>query len=130
VEPELIQIDEASFRALEPLPKCRNCSALARPNILMFGDWSWVDRRTKTQELRLQAWLEELTSTAARFVIVELGAGSAIPTVRHFAEGVALKCGGRLIRINPREDDVPEGAIGLPLGAAEAIASLAQNLPW
>ena len=125
-EPKPIQIDEELFRALDPLPKCRICSALARPNVLMFGDCSWIDRRTQAQGLRLQAWLEEVS--AAHCAIIELGAGSAIPTVRHFAEMVAEKTNGALVRINPREYNVPEGSIGLEMAAVEAIAQLAQNL--
>jgi NAD-dependent SIR2 family protein deacetylase len=125
-EPGPIQIDEAQFRAFDPLPKCRNCSALARPNVLMFGDGSWLDHRTQAQELRLEAWFEDVS--AARLAIIELGAGSGIPTVRHFAELAAAKTCGTLIRINPMEYSVPEGGIGLPMGAAEAMAQLAQNL--
>jgi len=28
------------FEAIN-LPLCEKCSEVARPNILMFGDWSW-----------------------------------------------------------------------------------------
>ena len=42
---ETIHIEERTFRATEPLPGCWNCPALARPNILMFGDWSWLGHR-------------------------------------------------------------------------------------
>jgi len=35
---ENVTVEESTFRALEPLPRCRNCRALARPNVLMFGD--------------------------------------------------------------------------------------------
>jgi NAD-dependent SIR2 family protein deacetylase len=124
-----VRIAETEFRALEPLPKCKNCSALARPNILMFGDWTWIDDRTGVQESRLQDWLEEVAKKAARLTVIELGAGSAIPTVRHFAERVAAQMKATLIRINPQEHNAPQHAIELPLGAAEAMASLAQNLP-
>jgi hypothetical protein len=95
----------------------------------MFGDWSGLDQRTRAQQMRLEAWLNEQTESCVRFAVIELGAGSAIPTVRHFAERVAHQCGSTLIRINLHEHDVPDGAIGLALGAAEALMSLAQNLP-
>ena len=42
-----IDIDMERFRAREPLPRCPRCGAMARPNILMFGDWSWVEDRTE-----------------------------------------------------------------------------------
>ena len=34
-----VEVDEESFRASEPLPRCPECGALARPNVLMFGDY-------------------------------------------------------------------------------------------
>jgi NAD-dependent SIR2 family protein deacetylase len=118
---ETVKIEESSFRALEPLPRCRNCPALARPNVLMFGDGSWLDRRTEAQHERFNGWLNELAKSAAKVAVIELGAGSAIPTVRLTSERVVASLSGTLIRINPREDDVPSGQIGLPLGAAEGI---------
>src|SRR5262249_43215679 len=40
-DPSDLAIDEATFRAPGPLPSCPGCGALARPNILMFGDLDW-----------------------------------------------------------------------------------------
>ncbi|TXH80232.1 MAG: NAD-dependent deacetylase, partial [Thauera aminoaromatica] len=89
----------------------------ARPNILMFGDWAWIPRRTEAQEARLVAWLEHVR----RPVVVELGAGENVPTVRRFAESI----GGRLVRINPQaEPMLPAGAIHLRCGALEGIATV------
>jgi NAD-dependent SIR2 family protein deacetylase len=124
---ETVNIEESSFRALEPLPKCRNCLALARPNILMFGDWSWLGHRSEVQQKRFSKWLNELAKSPARLVVVELGAGSAIPTVRHTSERVVERLGGTLIRINPREHEVPSGHIGLPFGAADGIGRICQR---
>ena len=118
---ETVNVDEGSFRALEPLPKCRNCSELARPNILMFGDWSWLGHRADAQQQRFARWLDDLTKCSAKLAVIELGAGSAIPTVRHTSQRVQEQIDGTLIRINPREDDVPSGQIGLPFDAAEGI---------
>jgi NAD-dependent SIR2 family protein deacetylase len=123
-EGEIVDIDEEKFRALPPLPNCRNCSALARPNILMFGDSSWLSDRTDQQHASFSGWLDELSRKSARVAVVELGAGGAIPTVRHTSERIAQRLGGKLIRINPREDGVPSGHTGLPLGAAEGIREI------
>ncbi len=120
-EGETVNLEESTFRALEPLPRCRNCPALARPNILMFGDWSWLGHRTEAQLERFAGWLKELAKSSARLAVIELGAGSAIPTVRQTSEEVLQRIRGTLLRINPREHDVPRGQIGLPLGAAEGI---------
>lgn len=123
-EGETVNIEERSFRALEPLPKCRHCPTLARPNILMFGDWSWLGHRTEVQQERFSKWLNELGKSSAKLAVVELGAGSAIPTVRYTSERVVERLGGALIRINPREHEVPGGHIGLPFSAADGIGRI------
>lgn len=130
-EGETVNLDESIFRAVAPLPHCRNCPALARPNILMFNDWSWLGQRSEAQQHRFAAWLDGLAKSSAKLVVIELGAGSAIATVRHTSERIAENLGGTLIRINPREHDVPSGQIGLPFGAAEGIRRIchcAENL--
>lgn len=123
---ERVVVDESAFRAVEPWPRCPYCDGLARPNVLMFGDGSWLGARTGEQQERFRQWLAGLARTRARLVVIELGAGSTIATVRHTSETVARRLGGRLIRINPREPDVPTGEIGLALGAANGVARLLQ----
>jgi NAD-dependent SIR2 family protein deacetylase len=125
---ETVTIDEDRFRAVAPLPRCRYCSALARPNILMFGDWSWLSERTATQEARFSAWLTGLARDSARLVVIELGAGTAIPTVRYTSERSLQDVSGTLVRINPREEQVPANGIGLAMGAAEAIRRIGECL--
>jgi NAD-dependent SIR2 family protein deacetylase len=125
---EVVKVDEEVFRALEPLPRCRFCQALARPNIMMFGDGGWIGDRSRAQQTLLNAWLQGLKKSAARLVVIELGAGSAIPTVRHTSEDVLEEVTGTLIRINPREEAVPAGQIGLALGAAEGIRRICKNV--
>ncbi len=124
---EAINVEEGSFRALAPLPKCRNCSAIARPNILMFGDGSWLGHRTEAQYERFSIWLDVLAKGCARLAVIELGAGSAIPTVRRTSEQVLQKISGTLIRINPRENCAQNGNIGLPFGAAEGVRRICEG---
>jgi len=124
----LITAGEDTFQALPPLPACPHCHALARPNILMFGDGSWNPRRTDAQQMALQHWLHGLTKAKATAVVVELGAGTAIATVRHFSETVAVELGATLVRINPREPIVPRGGVGLRLGAAEGLTRICERL--
>ena len=92
----------------------------------MFGDWSWLGHRTEAQHERFSGWLDELVEFSAKLAVVELGAGSAIPTVRLTSEQVMQRISGTLIRINPREHEVPGGQIGLPLGAAEGIQRICE----
>ncbi|MCO5168665.1 MAG: NAD-dependent protein deacetylase [Planctomycetes bacterium] len=114
-----VEVDEATFRARDPLPTCAACGALLRPNILMFGDWGWDASRADAQEARLERWLEEVAGEPA--VVIECGAGTSIPTVRRFSERTARALDATLVRLNVREPDVPPGHVGLPLGAKEAL---------
>lgn len=116
-----VNVDETTFRARPPWPSCPRCGGLARPNVLMFGDGEWRPDRTAAQELRLQQWLTNLES----LVVIECGAGTAVPTVRRFCEAVAsYKPKATLIRVNLYEPEVPPGHIGLALSARTALEEL------
>jgi len=115
------EIDSDSGRLLSPLPRCPRCKALARPGILMFGDDGWNDSRTRGQERLFRNWRR----TVSRPVVIETGAGMAIPTVRLFGEAQRAP----IIRINPRQWHTErEGDIALPLGAREGISLLLRTI--
>ena len=59
-ETHSVIIDEQTMRAVPPLPRCPKCGGLARPNILMFGDWGWNPSRAEIQQRRLRSWLASL----------------------------------------------------------------------
>lgn len=124
--PYSVQVDPDSFRARPPLPSCPRCGSLVRPNILMFGDGGWDSSLTEAQEQRLSEWLAAVRPGS--LAVVECGAGTAIPSVRHFCERVTAASKGTLIRINVREPQVPAGGIGLPLRALEALRGIAAEL--
>ena len=91
----------------------------------MFGDWGWLQSRTASQASGQEAWLASLT----RPVVIEIGAGTAIPSARHFSQRVLHEFEGRLIRINPSEHRVPTSLdVGLPVGAAAGLAAIAKAL--
>jgi NAD-dependent SIR2 family protein deacetylase len=115
------EIDEEKCLLRSTLPACPRCKGLARPNILMFGDWGWIESRQQAQYAALLAWLK----LVARPVIVEIGAGMTIPSVRHFGEAAR----GVLIRINPTEPGLPKGkGFGLRMGGLEGIRRLRDAL--
>lgn len=120
-EHTFIEIGEG-FRAKEPLPTCPNCGAMARPNILMFGDYGWEYARTDTQRDKLSLWMNKLEQEGAKLAIVEMGAGTAVPTVRNTSEQIANRFNVPLIRINPRESFGAQ--IELPMGAVEALEQM------
>lgn len=115
-------VDAASCRLIGPLPRCEGCGALARPNVLMYGDPDWIVARSRAQHQRLEAWLAQ----AERPVIVELGAGTQLPTVRWVSESL----GRPLIRINLQAAEVPPGlaAIGFAQPALPTLLALEQAL--
>jgi NAD-dependent SIR2 family protein deacetylase len=117
-----VEIDLQSMRAIHPLPSCTGCGALCRPNILMFGDWGWDSQRTDSQMRRLNSWIKSLGN--AKLVVIECGAGQAVPTVRVSCENLARDLVGTLVRINPREPGVPAGQLSIPLNALDALLAL------
>jgi len=118
-------VDELSCQLRNSPPVCPYCGGLARPNVVMFGDLSWIDQRSAAQGQRQKRWL----SAVSRPVVIELGAGTTIPSVRDFSHRVLHQFGGRLVRINPNECEVPTRMdVGLPMGAAAGLASIAKAL--
>lgn len=115
------QVDHDACRLLNAAPACPHCGGMARPNILMFGDWGWNQHRSAAQEARLRRLLQK----AERPLVIELGAGVAIPSVRHFGQSVISHHNGRMIRINPREPQVASPRdVGLAAGSLEALRAI------
>lgn len=120
-------VDEPNCLLLNEPPTCPQCNQLARPNILMFGDWSWLEHRSSEQAQNLQNWL----GTVNRPVVIELGAGTAVPSVRHFSEQICHQLDAKLIRINPNESQVPRAVdVALPVGAADGLLAISEKLGW
>jgi len=95
-----LQIDLATLQARGPLPRCPECGALARPNVLMFGDFAWVADAMEAQRRRYQQWLASVRGK--QLVIIELGAGTALATIRWFGEKLTgERTRTTLVRINP-----------------------------
>jgi NAD-dependent SIR2 family protein deacetylase len=117
-----INVDLSTFQAEGRLPTCPHCGALARPNVLMFGDVDWIPNRTKEQQMRFALWLRDILSQ--ELVVVEFGAGKAVPTVRSLSEEMTRVRKGFLIRINPREPEISVNGVGISMGAKEAIHAI------
>lgn len=122
---EQVDVDD-DFHANQPLPACPRCGVVARPNILMFGDWGWLNERSGDQESRFQAWIDEARDD--KIAIVECGAGTHVPSVRMACERLSSRGNATLIRINPRESFGPYRTIEIPTGALEALAAIDQRL--
>jgi hypothetical protein len=110
----------------------------------MFGDMGWDDARTDAQHATLETWLDAVKGP---LVLLELGAGTNVPTVRIFSERVGRGRRRTFVRVNPREpllgygfespapdsleallaSTVPSSrpvGISIPLGALDAIRGI------
>lgn len=120
---ENIQIDMDKFEA-KSISLCPKCGEIARPNILMFGDWGWNGRRSSNQEQKYMKWRKQ--NRLKNIAIIEVGAGTAIPTVRVEGEHLAKhQPTAKLIRINPRDFNVGSNiGFSVPLGGLEGIEAM------
>lgn len=97
--PERVEVD-AAMNWVGPLPLCP-CGAVLRPNILMFGDAMWNASPTLAQDKVCNDWIQALPSKT-KMVVVEIGAGTAVPSVRMFS-AMWKAAGATMIRINVAE---------------------------
>jgi len=89
-----------------PHPRCIYCGMLARPSILMFGDSNWVEDSIRSSYFhQWKTTVFDLLSIYEnkRAVILEIGCGNRVATVRYQTQSIAKKFPGQitLIRINP-----------------------------
>lgn len=115
-----VNLDEC--RAASEFPLCPHCGAIARPNILMFSDEKWIGRHAYQQHAGFEAWLDGLQGK--RLVVIECGAGTAIPTIRFISSIGERRVNSTLIRINPREADVTPGHFAVPAGALDGLSAV------
>jgi hypothetical protein len=89
----------------------------------MFGDWSWLPDRTRIQEHCFDTFLAEHADR--RIAVIEMGAGSAIPTIRATSERIGRNLQhATVIRINPREPEIKAPHISLPCAALEGLQKI------
>lgn len=117
-EPE---VDEEACELVNDFPRCPACGGIARPNVLMFGDPDWIGARADARHRALEAW----AAAVGRPVVIELGAGTSIPSVRRYSE----RFGAHYLRINPREAQTP-GTLGIGIdgGALAVLTALDERL--
>ena len=140
-----LKIDAEYRAAPETLPQCRafRCRSIARPNVLLFHDTGFNQSGTERQLARFQAWMAGCEGT--RLVILELGAGTEVRTIREMTRTAYLdtaaavsRYGGAVdaVRINRLPDDRSEtrrsGGLSLlahlEMDAAAALEAVATVL--
>jgi NAD-dependent SIR2 family protein deacetylase len=121
---EEVPVDPSTMRAAR-IPRCPSCGAVARPNILMFGDFGWVADRTYDQQRGFDAFADQHLDDGT--VVVEMGAGTSIPTIRHASERLGGH-GGLVVRINPREPQIGSQHVSMATGAVEGLSAIERAL--
>lgn len=118
---EKIPVNEETMRS-RAIPRCIRCHGIARPNILMFGDFSWLEDRTGRQEERYHAFLHR--QQGKRIAVIEIGAGTAIPTIRATSEEIGRMQNATVIRINLREAAISPPHLSLPCTGLAGLTAL------
>jgi len=114
-------VDLETMRARR-VPRCPRCGAVARPNILMFGDFGWIPDRTHAQRRRFEEFRD--AHAGEPLAVIELGAGTAIPTIRVTSEDLGARGGATVVRINPREPAIRPPHLSIAEGALEALREI------
>ena len=115
-----IEVDMNKFEATD-IPLCPSCGDIARPNILMFLDGMWNTKRVNKQRALYNKWIKSVRTK--KVVIIEIGAGTSIPTVRNESNTLSRSLReATLIRINPRDFEISQNlGLSIPFGGLEGI---------
>ena len=80
---------------------------------MVFNDWQIVETRIQEQQRNLSNFLEEYDMKdlpdgepeRKNLIVVEIGAGTVVPSIRARAERYGAMADGGLIRINPVQEE-------------------------
>ena len=105
---ELWPVDEAFLSRLqkEPdwVPMCTKCNKhCLRPNVMIFGDDTLVYSVLREQKNNFDAFRFKLHNS--QWIVLEIGAGVVVASIRYEAERLAEKGSGGLVRINPSRSE-------------------------
>jgi hypothetical protein len=92
----------------------------------MFGDYSWISKRSAIQEENFDDFLKH--NNNHQMVVIEMGAGSAIPTIRHLSEQLGQSQQVRIIRINPREPQIKAPHFSFSGGSVEILSQIQEAM--
>jgi len=100
---ELWNADEKFIQRLQDeaewVPMCPKCETeCLRPNVMIFGDDTLVYSALSEQNNNKDAFLWKFKE---QLIVLEIGAGVVVPSIRYMAEHHGSKSAGGLIRINP-----------------------------
>ena len=96
----------------EIYPICPYSHVMARPNVYMFRDSSYINTHSKEQEGRFKTFLED--NQGKNILVLEIGSGPHVQTVYK----------ANIIRINPKDFAIKTPNIGISKGALEALTEI------
>lgn len=117
-DPESLQLK------MGDLPHCPYCGALARPNVLIFKDKTFVSERVIQQKAAHKKFISQYQDS--NILIIEIGVGMKIKTIRRYTDQFTASKNARVIRINPDFAEVESPHVGLPFKALDTLAYLDQ----
>jgi len=80
----------------------------------------------REQRKRFEHWQAQIWDAKKKVLIIEIGAGKVIATIRRISERLYLQefYGSNFVRINPRDCSVPEGAFAIQSGGMDGVSTL------
>lgn len=93
---------------------------------MMFDDYGWLCDRERRQRKRFESWKRKVWDRKKKVLIIEIGAGTTVASIRRIFEQLSNKgfYNSNFIRINPRDIEVPVGATCIKSSGLEGIAQL------
>jgi len=119
-----LEIDENNLLAKDPLPNCKNCGAIARPNILMFDDYNWIEERALNQRNFYKKWLDTIEPEST--VIIEIGAGVSGCSARN--ETKRNRKMSNIIRINPTDAKGNDKTVSIKMNELDTLLAINKEL--
>lgn len=98
---------------------CPRCISYSRPNTLYFDDFSFNDDYSLEQQDNFMRYLQAKKAAKEKTVILEIGAGETVSTLRNYAQEMSMFYKFPVIRINPDDDTIKfrtKGRAGKPNG--------------
>lgn len=89
------------------IPTCDNCLKCLRPNVVIFNDNKISMKGLNEQYERFSRFqkLFEVGQRQVNGIVLEIGAGVVVSSIRHGAEQLGALCLGGLVRINPSSEE-------------------------
>ena len=130
-----IKYNPKTFKCVKStIPISKYNGDYARPNVCFFNDGNYFNtsRFDKIDKI-YSKWYMNIAFQNKKLVVLEIGAGIIVPTVRETSESmikehlslINIKSNkndyAKLIRINPVYTEVPDGHISIPMTGLKAL---------